>query len=351
MENAMIIRSRAPVRVSFGGGGTDVSPYTETYGGCAINAAIRRYAWATLEPRQDSMIVLQSDDLGETLTYGSRDEMSYDGHLDLLKAVVKAYDGIPGGFDLYLRSDAPPRSGLGGSASAFVAAIGVFNHLLHDQRQSSYEIAETAYHLEREILKVKGGRQDQYASVFGNINFIEFNGNDFVRVNPLRLPADNLLELEKHLVLVRLPGDRNESGDVIHDQVERMKTKQSSTLEALHHTKEIAHLMKRALLRGDFEEFGNLLDDSWREKKRFSSLVSNPLIDRLYQAAKQEGALGGKITGAGGGGHMLFYCQPNREHRVAGMLEAEGARSIDLHFDTDGLQVWTTNPKTESNDR
>ncbi len=339
----MIIRSRAPVRVSFGGGGTDVSPYTEEYGGCVLNAAIRRYAWATLELRNDTKIILQSDDLNETVEVKRRDELAYDGHLDLLKAVVRAYPIIDGGFSVFLRSDVPPRSGLGGSASAFIALIGVFDYLLRDQRQSAYEIAEKAFDLERKELKVMGGRQDQYASVFGNINFIEFRGNDFVRVNPLRLPENYLLELEKHLILVALPGGRDHSGSVLEDQLTQMKKKGTASLDALHRSKQIAQDMKKALLRGDFDTFGGLLDNAWVEKKKFTSLITNPAIDRFYEIAKVAGALGGKITGAGGGGHMMFYCKPNTEHIVSAALERAGARAVDLQFDTQGLQVWTTN--------
>jgi D-glycero-alpha-D-manno-heptose-7-phosphate kinase len=336
----MIIRSRAPVRVSFAGGGTDVSPYTEEYGGCALNAAIRRYAWATLETRTDSKISLESYDLDEKLTCSSRSELQYDGHLDLLKAVIHAYPHVSTGFNLFLRSDFPPRSGLGGSASAFIATIGVFDYLLREYRQSSYEIAELAHHLEREVLKIKGGRQDQYAAVFGGINFIEFKGNDFVRVNPLRLPEDYLLEFEKHLVLVQLPEARGQSDNVIVDQMKRASKKDSASLLALHQTKEIAFKMKRSLLRGDFNEFGKLLDEAWEEKKRFSPLITNPTIDKLYLLAKEAGAIAGKITGAGGGGHMLFYCKPNKEQEVVNALVKSGAKAVDLQFDTQGLQVW-----------
>lgn len=339
----MIIRSRAPVRISFGGGGTDVSPYTEEYGGCALNAAIRRYAWATLELRRDSKICLDSYDLNDKIECSNKNELIYDGRLDLLKAVIHSYPNVTSGFNLFLRSDFPPRSGLGGSASAFVAVIGVFNYLLREYRQSSYEIAETAYHLEREVLKIKGGRQDQYVAVFGGINLIEFKGNDFVRVNTLRLPENYLLELEKHLVLVQLPDERGRSDNIIIDQTKRAKKKGSASLLALHKTKEIAHKMKRALLCGKFDVFGDYLDQAWHEKKQFSPYITNKTIDRLYDIAKKAGAIGGKITGAGGGGHMLFFCKSNKEQLVINELVKAGAKSVDLQFDTQGLQTWTTN--------
>ncbi len=338
----MIIRSRAPVRISFAGGGTDVSPYTEEHGGCVLNATIRQYAWATLELRDDDRMCLQSDDLNDQIECSSRDDLRYDGRLDLLKAVVHAYPHVERGFNLYLRSDVPPRSGVGGSASAFVAVIGVFDYLLRDARQSAYEIAEAAYRLEREVLKIRGGRQDQYAAVFGGTNFIEFRGHDFVRVNPLRLRPDTLLELEKHLILIRIPGDREHSGHVIEDQVDRMRQPKSATVEALHATKRIAHEMKRALLRGELRSFGTLLDRAWQEKKRFSPFITNSRIDEYYRIAREAGALGGKLTGAGAGGHMVFSCEPNREHLVSAALAAAGATPVDLQFDTAGLQVWTT---------
>jgi len=338
----MIIRARVPVRISFGGGGTDVSPYTEQYNGCALNATIQKYAWATLELRDDKKVYIESYDFHDNVTYDSVDDVSLDGKLELQKAVILHYKKhIKTGFNLFLRTDYPPRSGLGGSASAFVAVIGVFNHLLNEDRQSSYEIAETAFNLERNVLHIKGGRQDQYAAVFGGLNFLEFKGNDWVKINPLRLPDNYMLELEKHLVLVRLPQQRGKKGDVIHDQISKAQKNDAALIDAMHETKKIAHAMKKSLLKGDFSRFGKLMHEAWQQKKRFSPLVTNESIDHLYQEAQKAGAIGGKITGAGGGGHMLFFCNANKEQFVIDALEERGCRSVDSQFDTHGLITWS----------
>jgi len=336
----MIIQSRAPLRISFAGGGTDISPYCEKYGGCALNATINKYAWATLKLRKDKEIHIESYDFKQNLVFKSIREIRYDGKLDLIKAVVKNMPHIKTGINVFLRCDVIPKSGLGSSAAAFVAMIGAFNYLLGEERLGNYEIAELAYDLERNKLGNKGGRQDQYASVFGGINFIEFEGNDFARVNPIRVLRDHVLELEKNLVLVNI-GEREKSGDIILDQVHRFKDK--DMLIALKKTKETAIEMKHTLARGDLDHFGNLLHLAWQEKKKFSKMISNEYIDKLYDLALKHGALGGKITGAGGGGHMLFYCRPNHEQMVSQVLRDAGAKAVDFTFDMNGLETWEVN--------
>ena len=325
------------MRISFAGGGTDVSPYCDKYGGCALNATINKYAWATLELRKDKEVHIESHDFKQKLVFNNIKEIKYDGKLDLIKAVVKNMAHIKSGMNIFLRSDIPPRSGLGSSAAAFVAVIGVFNHLLNEKRLNNYEIAELAYDLERNELGNKGGKQDQYASVFGGINFIEFKGNDFVKVNPIKVSRDHILELEKNLVLVNI-GEREKSGDIILDQIRRFKNK--DMLSALKTTKRTAIKMKYALAQGDLNHFGEFLHLAWQEKKKFSKMISSSYIDKLYNLALKHGAIGGKITGAGGGGHMLFYCRPNHEQVVSQALKNAGAKVVDFTFDTDGLETW-----------
>ncbi|MFH0832235.1 MAG: GHMP kinase [Candidatus Aenigmatarchaeota archaeon] len=346
----MIIRSRAPVRISFGGGGTDVPPYCDEHGGCVLSATINKYSYASLESRNDQEIHIESGDFLKKLRFGSIDEMAYDNELDLLKAAIKNLNTTRMGLNIFLRSSIPPKSGLGGSASCFVALIGLFNHIRAD-KMTNYEIAELAHRLEREELKIAGGKQDQYAAVFGGINFIEFGGN-WVRVNPITMKKDHLLELEKHLVLVYV-GDRpkedvtreyitgkTKTDDIIGDQVKSVLEKKESVIEALDRTKEIALDMRRAFMIGDLIGFGELLHKAWEEKKKFSNMISNRYIDDLYALARKHGAIGGKITGAGGGGFMLFFCEPNKEQIVAEQLEKAGARPTSFAFDFDGLQTW-----------
>jgi len=344
----MIVRSKSPVRISFGGGGTDVPPYCDEQGGCVVSAAINKYAYATMESRNDQEIHIESWNFLKKLKFNSIDEIRYDNELDLLKAAIKRLNVTRMGLDIFLRSDVPPKSGLGSSASAFSALIGLFNHIRHD-KMSNYEIADLALKIEREELKIAGGKQDQYASVFGGINFIEFT-NGLVRVIPLKMKDEDMLELEKHLVLAYV-GERPEgdvirnyvTGDIITDQVKSIVDKKESVMEALEKTKEIAIEMKSCLLNGDFISFGELLHKGWEYKKKFSPMITNRYINDLYDVARKHGAIGGKLTGAGGGGFMLFFCESNKEQIVADRLEKAGARPMNFQFDFKGLQTWEIN--------
>ncbi len=326
------------MRISFAGGGTDVSPYTEEHGGCVVSATINKYAWASLEMRDDGKVWLK-DSHGGPVTFDSVGKIKYGGPMDLLSAVVKEMHSNGKGVKLTLRGDIPPRSGLGSSASAFVSLIGVFNFLRRENRMTDYEIAELAFKLEREELGNKGGRQDQYASVFGGLNFIEFRGDDFVRVNTLRLRKNSLLELEKNLLLVHVM-DRSQSGDIITDQVKSYVDGEKKVVEALHKVKALTEETNSALRKGDLNRFGELLHEGWVEKKKFSPLMSNEYIDKVYAAARKNGALGGKISGAGGGGHMILYCESGKEEAVADQVREMGAHVRSFSFDMEGLQTW-----------
>ena len=335
----MIVRSRSPVRISFGGGGTDVPPYCDEKTGCVVSATINKYAYATLRTRNDSAISIHSADFLKSLQFGHISEITYNNELDLLKAVVKRMNATGMGLDIFMRSDVPPRSGLGSSAAAFSSMIGLFNHLLGEKRMTDYEIAELAYELERKELLIGGGKQDQYSTVFGGLNFIEF-GKDWVKVNPLRIKRDHLLELEKNLILVYTFDRPTHSGDILADQTSSVVKKKENVIEALDATKELAQEMRYALMKGDLTGFGELLDKGWTLKKKFSPLITTPYIDHIYDIAKRNGAIGGKITGAGGGGFMIFYCEPNREHTVMEKLEKIGAKPLTFTFDMEGLQTW-----------
>lgn len=326
------------MRISFAGGGTDVSPYTEEHGGCVVSATINKYAWSSLELLDESQICLK-DSHTETIKYDSVDDLEYGSPIDLLYAVVKSMHSGGEGLNLVLRGDVPPRSGLGSSAAAFVSVIGAFNHMRRESRMTDYEIAELAYKLEREELGNKGGRQDQYTSVFGGINFIEFMGDDFVRVNPLRIKRDYLLELEKNLILAYVM-ERSTSGDIITDQVKSYVKGKKGVVDALHSVKGLAEETHRALRKGDLYRFGRLLHEGWVEKKKFTPLMTNDYIDKIYDVARRHGALGGKISGAGGGGHMIFYCESGREEDVARKLTEAGVMVRSFSFDMQGLATW-----------
>lgn len=334
----MYIRAKAPLRVSFGGGGTDVPPYPAKEGGCVLSATINRYAWGTLHPRRDPGISIESRDIGQSLQFSSLGDVVLDGQMDLVKAAIHRLAGDAGsGYNLHLHADSPPGSGLGSSSALVVGLVGLFREW-RSLPLTDYEVADLAYQIERVDLGIAGGLQDQYAAVFGGVNFIEFFG-DRVVVNSLRLSNDTLNELEYNLLLVDLRRQRM-SAHIIAEQVERYERGEAESIEALRALKAVAVEMKEHLLRRRIDEFGALLHLDWEHKKRMSSRISDPDIDDLYELALRSGAIGGKITGAGGGGHMLLYCQPGKKHVVADALAARGCAAESIALEPTGLQTW-----------
>jgi len=335
----MIVRAKSPFRISFGGGGTDVPPYPEEKGGVALNVTISKYAYCTLIPRRDEIAEITSLDYNTTVRYSVKDEPLYDGNLDMAKAVAKVL-GINEGFSLFLHSDIPPASGLGSSSTVAVGLVGVFARW---QRMplSPYEIAKTAWYAERVELKMPGGRQDQYAATFGGFNFMEFL-KDTTIVNPLKIRPDVLNELEYRLILCDT-GRRRLSEGIIDDQTRRYVQGEGDTRRGYDETKELAFRMKNALLLGEVDSLGHLLHEAWQSKKRFSPKITAPVIDEMYEEARKNGALGGKLLGAGGGGYLLFLCEFDKRHKVAESLEKMGGRVMDFAFESGGLQTWIVN--------
>jgi D-glycero-alpha-D-manno-heptose-7-phosphate kinase len=334
--SARLYRAKAPLRVSFAGGGTDVPPFPEREGGLVLSATINRYAYGALAPRADGCIGVESVDFGLSVNYGVDDELPFDGRLDLVKAAIRRLGR--GGFDLFLHSNAPPGSGLGSSSSVMVALIGLLKEF-HRLALTDYEVAQLAFALEREDLGIEGGLQDQYASTFGGFNFIEMDGERVV-VNPLRIPTDVVHELE-HNMLLCYTGRTRASDRIIEDQRTRFEAGDEGALEGLRMQKELAVEMKNALLRRRLDEFGELLGVAWEFKKRMSPRISTGFIDEAYAEARAQGALGGKVTGAGGGGFMLFFCPFQRKHRVAEALIAMGLSVTEFEFCHQGLQTWS----------
>jgi D-glycero-alpha-D-manno-heptose-7-phosphate kinase len=333
---ARLFRAKAPLRVSFAGGGTDVAPFPEREGGMVLSATINRYAYASLTPREDRHISIESVDFGLSMDYGVDDELAFDGRLDVVKAAIKKLGR--GGFDLFLHANAPPGSGLGSSSSVMVTLIGVLKDF-HRLALTDYEIAQMAFTLERAELGIKGGLQDQYAATFGGFNFLEMDG-DRVIVNPLRMSADVIHELE-HNMLLCYTGRTRSSDRIIEDQTARFAEGDANTLDGLRMQKRLAVEMKNALLRRRLKEFGELLGTAWEFKKRMSPRITTPFIDEAYEEARRNGALGGKVTGAGGGGYMLFFCPFHRKHKVAEALIAMGATVTEFEFTDSGLVTWS----------
>ena len=335
----MVHRAKAPLRVSFAGGGTDVPPFPAREGGLVLSATINRYAYGSLAPRGDGTIRVESVDFGLEVSYGVDDPLLFDGKLDLVKAAIRKIGGLGdhAGYDLFLHANAPPGSGLGSSSAVMVTLIGLLTGH-HGLALTDYEIAELAYTLEREDLGIKGGLQDQYAATFGGFNFIEF-ADDHVIVNPLRIPADVIHELE-HNMLLAYTGRTRRGDHIIDDQTKRFEGGDAGALEGLRVQKELAVEMKNALLRRKLNDFGELLGTAWRFKKQMSPRISTDFIDEAYDEAIKHGALGGKVTGAGGGGYMLFFCPFHLKHRVAERLIALGASVTEFEFTSDGLTTW-----------
>jgi D-glycero-alpha-D-manno-heptose-7-phosphate kinase len=337
MKAPLYVRARAPLRLSFCGGGTDVAPYPEEHGGMVLSATINQYAYASLRPRRDSKLTLASLDYDIVARYDHPRRVRFDGQLDLIKAVVKAMK-VKRGADLWVHSDAPPGSGLGSSSTLVVALIGALREWL-GRSIESYDVAELAYRIERVDMKLAGGRQDQYAAAFGGFNFIEFFGKQTV-VTPLRIRRDVLEELEYRMLLCYM-GQTRASASIIDRQTAAYRAGKAPVVEALDRLKQETLEMKRALLLGDVDGIGELLHQAWENKKKLDSGISTEHVDRLYQIARRAGAIGGKMPGAGGGGYFLFLTRFDRKHRVAAALEKHGGQVVPFQFESRGLMSWT----------
>lgn len=338
----MIYRSKAPLRIGLAGGGTDVSPYSDQFGGAILNATVSLFAYANIELIPEKKIIVRAMDRKEEQEFEILPGLPIDGTLDLLKGVynrVKKDFEIPEtGFILSTFVDAPAGSGLGTSSTLVVAILGAFVEWLN-LPLGDYDIAHYAYQIEREDLKLSGGKQDQYAAMFGGVNFMEFYGDDKVIVNPLRIKTAYLHELENNLVLYYTSTSR-QSASIIDEQVKNVHSKNVKSIEAMHQLKEQARRMKEALLKGELDEFGEILDFGFLQKRRMAHNISNPLIEEIYDAAKKAGATGGKISGAGGGGFMIFYCPGNTRHKVIEELKRFGGEVKPYTFTKYGLTTW-----------
>ncbi len=338
----MIYRSKAPLRIGLAGGGTDVSPYSDQFGGAILNATVSLFAYANIELLVENKIIVQALDRNEQQEFEWKNELPIDGQLDLLKGVYnriqKDYTIPKIGFRLSTFVDAPAGSGLGTSSTLVVAIIGAFVEWLK-LPLGDYDIAHYAYQIERKDLQLSGGKQDQYAAMFGGVNFMEFYEADKVIVNPLRIKTQYLHELENNLVLYFTATSR-ESAAIIDEQVKNVHNKNEKSIEAMHQLKEQARRMKEALLRGKLDEFGEILDFGFQQKRKMADNISNNKIEEIYEVAKKAGATGGKISGAGGGGFMIFYCPRNTRHAVIAELQKYGGEIKNYTFTEYGLTTW-----------
>jgi len=339
----MIYRSKAPLRIGLAGGGTDVSPYSDTYGGAILNATISLSANASLEILSEKIIILEALDRNETQQFDWATSLPTDGTLDLLKGVYnriqKDFPFTINGFRLSTYVDAPAGSGLGTSSTLVVAIVGAFVEMLK-LPLGDYDIAHLAYSIERDDLQLAGGKQDQYAATFGGVNFMEFYDGDKVIVNPLRIRTEYMHELANNLVLYFTATSR-ESATIIKEQVKNVNEKNEKSIEAMHQLKEQSKRMKESLLKGMLNDFGEILDFGFQQKRKMAHNISNSSIEAIYNAAKNAGATGGKISGAGGGGFMIFYCPGNSRYQVIKALNTFGGEIKNYTFTKYGLTTWT----------
>ncbi len=336
----MIVRSKAPFRVSFGGGGTDMAPYCIEHGGCVINTTIDRHVHVTIKPRKDKKIQVYSVNYNNTEVFEIGDR-NYKENFEIFKAIVNVLN-IKEGFNITTYSELPPGSGMGGSSSLSVALIGAFNEY-YNFGLNRHEIALKAYEIERIELKQKGGYQDQFAAAYGGFNFIEFRDN--VKVTPIDTTQEINNELQYRLILCYVGGSHF-SSEIQHEVLKGYEIEKKSYMEAMQDLKDVATSMKAIIESHSvmkLNEFGELLHTGWMAKKSLSSKISNKNVENFYLLSRRFGVIGGKLLGAGGGGHLLLFSQPSKKYLVIQELEKIGGIIVNFHFYPNGLEVWKVN--------
>lgn len=342
IENINKTRARAPLRLGLAGGGTDLSPYCELYGGAILNVTIDRYAFASILPRSDEQVIFEADDIGlrEAFEEETEGATSLLLHRGVYRRMIRDFNGgvrLP--LTIKTTVDAPPGSGLGSSSALCVALVDGMREVL-EAPLGKYDVAHLAWEIERQDLGLSGGRQDQYAAAFGGVNYIEFFEKDRVIVNPLRVSTAIYNELESSIV-VCFSGRSRQSAAIIDRQTAGITAGNVATLDALHQLKSDAGAMKQALLVGDIDGIARILDRSWKAKQATATGVSSDALDHLFDTATAHGALSGKVSGAGGGGFAFFLVHPENRHRLIGSLNEAGGQASPVKFTAQGSETWT----------
>lgn len=334
-EKEIYVRSIAPVRVSFGGGGSDLTYFFENDKGAVINSTISLYSHCVMKLRNDNEIVIYSHDLESIFAARNlNDALSKESKFGLIKSILDVVK--PNfGFEMNIHSDFPLGSGLGGSATVTAAILGCFNMYRKDP-WNQYELAEIAFQAERLHLGIAGGWQDQYASVFGGFNFIEFNETENI-VNPIRIHNDITSELEESLVLCGTNLDHN-SGNIHEDQ--KLTLSSNEIRDLVRKNVKLTYETRNYLLRGQLLKFGECLNNAWQLKKNFSKKISNKFIDDIYEGALNNGATGGKLLGAGGGGYLIFYVSPFNRFKLINYLQSKNLTIQPFRFEPEGMKAW-----------
>ena len=323
------------MRISFGGGGTDLEAYYAKYGGLVISSAINKYFYAVITTDESDDLQVISADYRSLFRHSPYNDLFWDGDLALPKAILHHF-GIRRGINLFVASEVPPGTGLGSSSAAAVTMVRAISTLV-EQPLTKQQVAELASYIEIGKMGMPIGKQDQYASAFGGLNKITFS-NEGVTVEPLHIDPDVRKTLERRLMLF-FTGSSRESTSILKHQRKSTQDRDEVVLQALHNIKRVAVDVQSCLERGDLDEFARLLDYAWQEKRRLAPGLSTGFIDELYTLALEKGASAGKITGAGGGGFLMLYCHEEAQDTVTGALEERGLKRMNFHFDQQGATV------------
>lgn len=338
----MIIRSKAPLRLGLAGGGSDVSPYSDMYGGLVLNATINLYAYCTIEETSNGQITIDAYDAAEHQSYPSATALEIDGKASLIKGVynrvVRDFQLKPLSFHITTYNDAPAGSGLGTSSTMVVCILKAFAEW-KSLPLGDYEIAKLAFEIERKDLGLSGGKQDQYAAAFGGFNYIEFLPNDFVIVNPLKIKRWIIDELEASMLLY-FTGQSRSSAKIINEQKKNTETGNETAIDATHKIKQSAIDMKLALLKGDINVIADILREGWENKKKMANNITNPIIQEAMETALTAGAKAGKVSGAGGGGFIMFIVEPTKKKEVEAALNRLDGFVMPFNFSDSGSHGW-----------
>ena len=337
----MIIRSKAPLRLGLAGGGTDVSPYSDMFGGNVLNATINLYAYCTIKTLNLPVIRVNAADAGvlTEIPLGTGPINSGALLIDgVANRVARDFGPFPGGFEITTYNDAPAGSGLGTSSTMVVCILKCFAEWL-GVPLGDYELARLAYEIERKDLLLAGGKQDQYAAAFGGFNFMEFLTTDMVIVNPLRVKDWIVRELEGSMLLY-FTGRSRDGAAIISEQQKATKAGNTVAVEAMHRIKQSAVDMKLALLQGDLARFAEIIGQAWEDKKKMAGAITNPMIQEAFDTAMAAGAISGKVSGAGGGGFIMLMVPPEKRVAVSQALNALPGRVVPFQFTHEGAVSW-----------
>lgn len=342
----MIIRSKAPLRLGLAGGGSDVSPYSDIYGGLILNATINLYTYCTIEETQDGYITIESEDAHCYKNFPLAPQLPIDGEASLIKGVynrvIRDFNIKPRSFKITTYNDAPAGSGLGTSSSMVVCILKAFIEWF-SLPLGDYETSRLAYEIERKDLNLSGGKQDQYAAAFGGFNYMEFLQNDLVIVNPLKIKRWIIDELEASMVLY-FTGASRSSAAIIDQQKKNTSSGNEEAIEAMHKIKQSAIDMKQALLKGDIKLLAKILGEGWENKKKMADAITNPTIQKVFDVAIPAGALTGKVSGAGGGGFVMLMVEPTRKKEVINALKTLDGFVMPFQFTEGGAHGWKIYP-------